>query len=185
MKRCSWATESKPLLLKYHDTEWGTPIHNDREHFELLSLEGQQAGLSFELILKKREAYRKIFYDFDPQLVAKMSDEELAEAATNPAIVRHQKKLLSIRQNANAFLNIQKKHHSFDAYIWSFVGGEPQPYQGFRCLSPESTLISKELIKWGFSFVGPKIIYSYLQAAGLVFDHDPCCFRSSGAKGQA
>ncbi|MCB1110826.1 MAG: DNA-3-methyladenine glycosylase I [Chlamydiia bacterium] len=176
IKRCAWATEEKPHLARYHDEEWGVPVHDDLMHFELVCLEGQQAGLSWEIILKKREAYRTLFHGFDPKKVALMTDKELSCITQNPAIIRNTLKVFSIRTNARAFLKIQAAHGTFDAYIWSFVNGIPLTYQGFRCLSPESLLISKELKIQGFTFVGPKIIYSYMQAAGLIFDHTPGCF---------
>lgn len=176
--RCSWASQDKPELVHYHDTEWGIPLHDDQKHFELLCLEGQQAGLSWELILKKRENYRTLFYRFDPHQVAAMTDAELHRAARNPAIIRNKLKVFSIQANAKAFLRIQNSRGSFDAFIWSLVKEAPLPYQGFRCLSPESIYISKTLKKEGFSFVGPKIIYSYMQAAGLISDHTPSCFLS-------
>lgn len=179
--RCSWAKDKGPLLAAYHDTEWGRPVHNDQKHFELLCLEGQQAGLSWELVLKKREAYRKIFYRFDPTKVAEMTDKQLLIATQNKEIIRNKLKVFSIRKNARRFLSIQSEKGSFDCYIWKFVEDTSLPYLEIRSSSPESIAISKELKNRGFSFVGPKIIYSYLQAAGLVVDHTPNCFLSKTA----
>lgn len=177
-KRCPWAQEDKTELVAYHDTEWGVPLHNDQKHFELLCLEGQQAGLSWELILKKREAYRALFHDFIPEKVTAMTDQELNTIARNPSIIRNKRKVFAIRTNAQAFLKVQQTCGSFDSYIWSFVNNTPIPYKGFQSLSPESIHISKELKKLDFTFVGPKIIYSYMQAAGLISDHSPECFLS-------
>ncbi|QVL56014.1 MAG: DNA-3-methyladenine glycosylase I [Simkaniaceae bacterium] len=179
--RCTWAKNSNPLLVAYHDTEWGRPIHDDQKHFELLCLEGQQAGLSWEIVLKKRDAYRKIFHQFDPEKVAIMTDNQLLTAARDSGIIRHKLKVFSIRKNARSFLTLQGEEGSFDSYIWKFVEGAPLPYLEMRSSSPESIEISKALKKRGFSFVGPKIIYSYLQAAGLIADHTPNCFLSKTA----
>lgn len=179
--RCTWAKNSNPLLVAYHDTEWGRPIHDDRKHFELLCLEGQQAGLSWEIVLKKRDAYRKIFHQFDPKKVAAMTDKQLLIAARDSGIIRHKLKVFSIRKNAQSFLTLQSEEESFDRYIWNFVGGSPLQYLEMRSISPESIEISKALKKRGFSFVGPTIIYSYLQAAGLIADHTPNCFLSKTA----
>jgi len=176
--RCLWAKNSSTLLTTYHDTEWGRPVHDDQKHFELLCLEGQQAGLSWEIVLKKREAYRKIFHQFDPEKVAEMTDEQLLITTQNKEIIRNKLKVFSVRKNAHSFLTIQREEGSFDRYIWKFVAGTPLPYLQMRSSSPESISISKELKKRGFSFVGPKIIYSYLQAAGLIADHTPNCFLS-------
>jgi len=176
--RCLWAKDSSPLLVAYHDTEWGRPVHEDQKHFEILCLEGQQAGLSWEIVLKKREAYRNIFHRFDPKQVAVMTDEQLLIATRNKEIIRNKLKVFSIRKNARSFLSLQSEEGSFDHYIWNFVGGSPLPYMEMRSFSPESIEISKELKKRGFSFVGPTIIYSYLQAAGLVSDHTSNCFLS-------
>ena len=176
--RCPWAKDSSPLLVSYHDTEWGQPVYDDQKHFEILCLEGQQAGLSWEIILKKREAYRKIFHQFDPKKVAVMTDEQLLIATQNKEIVRNKLKVFSIRKNARSFLNLQSEEGSFNHYIWSFVGGRPLQCLEMRSSSPESVEISKALKKRGFSFVGPTIIYSYLQAAGLTSDHTPNCFLS-------
>ncbi len=177
-ERCTWAKASNPLLVAYHDTEWGRPVYDDQKHFELLCLEGQQAGLSWEIILKKREAYRTIFHQFDPKKIAIMTDEQLLIATKNKEIVRNKLKVFSIRKNAQSFLILQSEEGSFDRYIWNFVGGSTLQCLEVRSISPESIEISKALKKRGFSFVGPTIIYSYLQAAGLTFDHTANCFLS-------
>ncbi len=179
--RCTWAKTSSPLLVAYHDAEWGRPVYDDQKHFEILCLEGQQAGLSWEIILKKREAYRKIFHQFDPKKVATMTDKQLLIATQNKEIIRNKLKVFSIRKNAQSFLTLQSAEGSFDRYIWNFVGGSSLPYLGMRSSSPESIEISKALKKRGFSFVGPTIIYSYLQAAGLASDHTANCFLSKTA----
>ena len=186
MNRCDWANASD-LEMRYHDTEWGVPIHDDHKHFEMLILEGAQAGLSWETVLRKREAYRKAFKGFDPQKVARMTDNELELQLNNPGIIRNRLKVFSVRKNARVFLEIQQAFNTFDAYIWSFVDGTPM--NGLRkTLSdvPAKTVISdaiaKDLKKRGMSFVGSTIIYAYLQAAGLVNDHLMSCFRYADVK---
>lgn len=183
IQRCPFATHVEPYYVDYHDHEWGVPIHHDRDHFELLILEGFQAGLSWALILKKREAFRSAFHHFDPQKVAHMTVQELQTLETNSAIIRNRKKIHSVQKNASIFLEIQKNYGSFDAYVWPFVGGKPQVNRweegkDVPCVSKESELLSKDLKQRGMAFVGPKIIYSYMQAAGLVNDHIRSCFRS-------
>lgn len=180
--RCSWVPDSNLEYQKYHDDEWGTPVHNDNKHFEILVLEGAQAGLSWETVLKKREGYKKAFHNFDVLKCSKMSDEDLEELMQNPSIIRNRLKIFSVRKNAKAFLEIQKEFGSFDHYIWNYVGGRPI-VNNFSSISqiPAKTdisdKISKDLKKRGMSFVGSTIIYAYMQAVGLVNDHTVDCFR--------
>lgn len=178
--RCSWA--NGPLLTPYHDDEWGVPLHDDRALFELLCLEGAQAGLSWEIVLRKRESYRDAFEGFDPHRVATYDDDRIDTLTTNPGLVRHRGKIASVVANAGAFLAIQREHGSFDAWLWRFVDGKPQPTHrkpGERpaAKTPLSEQVSKELRRHGFGFVGPTIVQAYLQAAGLLDDHDHDCFR--------
>jgi DNA-3-methyladenine glycosylase I len=180
--RCRWANEANPLYIKYHDEEWGVPVHDDQKHFEMLVLEGAQAGLSWETVLNKREGYRKLFHQFDPIKVAKMTDKALEKILLNPAIIRNRLKVFSVRKNAKAFLAIRQEFSSFDRYVWEFVGGQ-QKKNTWKSLSKipaqtkESEALSKDLKKRGFSFVGPTIMYAYMQAAGLVNDHAVDCWR--------
>lgn len=181
-KRCDWAADSSPLETAYHDQEWGVPVHDDRKLFEMLILEGAQAGLSWSTILAKRAGYREAFFNFDPQKVAVMTDDELERHLSNPAIIRNRLKVFSARKNAIAFLQIQEEFGSFAAYLWKFAGGKP--LDGRRKISAdipvksnESEALSKDLKKRGMSFVGPTIIYAFMQAVGLVNDHLESCFR--------
>ncbi len=172
--------EGKPFYADYHDFEWGKPVHDDRHLFEMLILEGAQAGLSWELILKRREAYKKAFHNFDPLKVSLMTDEELLHLG---GIIQNKRKIFSARQNALVFLKIQKEFGSFDHYVWGFVNhlpirGHYKTMKEVPCLSNESTLLSKDLKKRGMTFVGPKIIYSFMQAVGLVNDHLVDCICS-------
>jgi DNA-3-methyladenine glycosylase I len=181
MTRCDWAHAS-PLTVAYHDEEWGVPVHDDQKHFEMLILEGAQAGLSWETVLRKREAYRLAFQGFDPEKVARMTDDELEAQLANPGIIRNRLKVFSARKNALAFIHIQQEFGSFDRYIWQAVGGSPldgkrQTMLNVPATSPESEALSKDLKKRGMSFVGPTIIYAYMQAVGLVNDHLRSCFR--------
>ena len=180
--RCSWVGSDKPHYERYHDEEWGVPVHNDDKHFEMLILEGAQAGLNWETILKKREGYRKAFKNFDPIKVANMSDEELKKLLLNPEIIRNRLKIFSVRKNAQIFLNIQKEFGSFNNYIWQFVGGTPivnnwKTLHEVPATSKESDAISKDLKKRGMNFVGSTIIYAYMQAVGMVNDHLVNCWR--------
>ncbi len=180
MKRCFGNKPNQEFYAAYHDLEWGVPVHDEVRHFEMLSLEGAQAGLSWETILKKREGYRTLFHGFDPEKVAKMSDLELEKILKNPAIIRNRLKVFSVRQNAQSFLKIQKEFGSFDRYVWRFVSHQPivTPRKQFKdvpCKSLESDTLSKDLKKRGMTFVGTKIIYSYMQAVGLVNDHLEDC----------
>ncbi len=181
--RCAWA--QTPLSIAYHDAEWGVPVHDDRVFFEFLTLEGAQAGLSWETILKKRDGYRTAFSGFDPARVARFTDARIARLLTNPAIVRHRQKIASTVGNAQAFLTVQREFGSFDAYVWRFVGGAPRVNRP-RTLgdvptkSPESDALSRDLLKRGFSFVGSTICYAFMQATGLVNDHVVGCPQSGG-----
>ncbi|MGT2833498.1 DNA-3-methyladenine glycosylase I [Streptococcus halotolerans] len=180
MKRCSWVKESNPLYVAYHDEEWGKPLHKEQALFELLCMETYQAGLSWEIVLNKRQAFREAFYHYDVGKVAMMTDKELDELLTNPEIIRHRLKLYATRANAQAFLGIQKEYGSFDSYIWSFVNGETKrhdvaDYRQVPAKTDLSETVSKALKKAGFKFVGPVAVQSFLQAAGLVNDHENDC----------
>lgn len=182
-QRCSWVGTGKDFYNYYHDKEWGVPVHDDRLLFEMLILEGAQAGLSWETILKKREGYRKAFKNFDPRKVARMTDEDLEAQMLNPEIVRNRLKVFGARKNAIAFLAIQKEFGSFDAYLWPFVGGtpkinRPKTPKDFLVSSPESDALSKDLKKRGMTFVGTTIIYAFMQGIGMVNDHMVGCFCS-------
>lgn len=182
LKRCTWVGTGKPYYEEYHDTEWGVPVHDDRKHFEMLILEGAQAGLSWETILKRREGYRRAFKQFDPHKTAQLTDSELEAILQNPAIIRNRLKVYSVRKNAKAFLAIQKEFGSFDTYVWRFVGGSPKVNvpktpQHVPARTPESDALSRDLKKHGMSFVGSTIIYAYMQAIGMVDDHIEGCFR--------
>lgn len=178
--RCSWVKMTNPLYIAYHDNEWGRPVHDDQKLFELLCLESYQAGLSWETVLNKREAFRKSFYHYDIQTVADMSDDMLDSLLDNPNIIRHKAKLYATRTNAQAFLKVQEEFGTFDQYIWSWTGfttlvNHVDNYQNAPAKAELSEKISKDLKKRGFKFVGPVCIYSYLQAAGLVNDHEQDC----------
>ena len=180
--RCPWATPGKAYYEEYHDQEWGVPSHDDRRHFEMLILEGAQAGLSWDTILKKRAGYRKAFHDFDCDKVANMTDKELEQLMLNHDIIRNRLKIYAARSNAQVFLVIQKEFGSFDKYIWRFVGGRPkvnrwQTLKDLPVSTPESEALSKDLRQRGMKFVGPVIIYSHMQAVGLVNDHLVSCWR--------
>ena len=179
--RCKWAGED-PLYCKYHDEEWGVPLHDDQMLFEFLILEGAQAGLSWITILKKRENYRKAFDNFDPNIIVNYSEEKVAELLQNEGIIRNKLKVRAAIKNATAFLEIQKEYGSFDKYIWSFTNGKTIVNQ-WKTLSevpastPESEAMSKALKKRGFTFVGPTICYAFMQATGMVNDHTTDCFK--------
>ena len=178
--RCGWVG-NKPHFIAYHDREWGVPIHDDQKHFEMLLLEGAQAGLTWETILLRREGYRRAFAEFDPKKVARFTAKTKALLLKNPGIIRNRLKIDSAVTNAQVFLAIQKEFGSFDHYVWQFVGGKPIVNRWTRmskvpATSPESDALSKDLKKRGFRFVGSTIIYAYMQAAGLVNDHTTDCF---------
>lgn len=177
-KRCFG--EGNALYAKYHDEEWGVPVHDDRHLFEMLILEGAQAGLSWETILKRREGYRKAFHHFNLIKVASMSDQELNLLLHNENIIRNRLKIYSTRKNAQVFLHIQKEFGSFDRYLWAFVEGKPlinhwKKFQDIPTTTKESDALSKDLKKRGMTFVGSTIIYAYMQAVGLVYDHLTDC----------
>lgn len=178
-KRCTWA--SNDLNIPYHDTEWGVPVHDDIRLFEFLILEGAQAGLSWDTVLKKREAYRKAFAGFDPEKVARFDDGKLEKLMQNDGIIRNRLKIASAVSNAKAFLAVQKEFGSFDKYIWSFVDGKPivNKRRGgdVPATSEISDVMSKDLRKRGFNFVGSTIMYAFMQATGMVNDHLVTCFR--------
>jgi len=178
--RCPWAKSD--LAIAYHDAEWGNPVHDDQLLFEFLILEGAQAGLSWETILKKRQAYRKAFDQFDPKKVAKYNAAKVARLMANEGIVRNRLKIASAIANAKAFLAVQKEFGSFDAYLWSFVNGKPivnriENFKQVPARSKESDALSKDLKKRGFNFVGSTICYAMMQAIGMVNDHLTTCFR--------
>jgi DNA-3-methyladenine glycosylase I len=181
MQRCAWANKNS-IMMEYHDNEWGTAVHEDRRLFEFLILEGAQAGLSWETILKKREAYREALDGFDPARIARYSEKDRARLLANPGIVRNRLKIEATVINARQFLLIQKEWGSFDGYIWQFVGGKTI-LNKFASLSevpaktPESDAMSKELLRRGFKFVGSTICYAFMQAVGMVNDHTTDCFR--------
>jgi len=185
-KRCHWVGKGKDFYDAYHDTEWGVPVHDDRTHFEFLILEGAQAGLSWETILKRRDGYRKAFKNFAPVKVAKMNEAELEKQMKNPDIIRNKLKIWGARKNARAFLDIQKEFGSFDKYVWRFVGGKPivnERHGGdIPATTAESDALSKDLKKRGMTFVGSTIIYAHMQATGLVNDHLVECFRYKPCK---
>ncbi len=180
--RCPWAEDVSELYARYHDTEWGVPIHDDSKLFEFLLLEGAQAGLSWSTILNKREGYRKAFAGFDPVKIARFSEKKILSLLENPAIVRNRLKVRSAVTNARAFLTLQKEHGSFDEYQWNFVGGKPiqnrwKSMKDIPATSPVSDALSEDLKKRGFKFVGSTIIYAHMQAVGMVNDHLVSCFR--------
>ncbi len=185
--RCAWA--QTPLNIAYHDVEWGVPVHDDATLFEFLILEGAQAGLSWETILKKRAGYRKAFAGFDPAKVARFTPARAERLMTNPAIVRNRLKIASAVTNAKAFLGVQREFGSFDAYVWRFVGGAPR-VNGRRgtheipARTEESDALSRDLLQRGFKFVGSTICYAFMQAVGMVNDHTAECFRYRALTGR-
>ena len=178
--RCGWVG-GKPHFIAYHDQEWGVPIHDDQKHFEMLLLEGAQAGLSWETILLRRNGYRQAFAEFDPKKVARFTAKKKAVLLENTGIIRNRLKIDSAVTNAQAFLAVQEEVGSFERYVWQFVGGKPKVNR-WTCMSqvpattPESDALSKDLKKRGFRFVGSTIVYAYMQATGLVNDHTTDCF---------
>lgn len=181
--RCEWANMVEdPMYAAYHDEEWGVPVHDDPMHFEFLILEGAQAGLSWWTVLRKREAYRKAFADFDPVKVARFSEKRIAKLLENPGIIRNRLKVNAAVTNAKAFLQVQEEFGSFDEYVWDFVGGAPiqnrwKRMQDIPATTKESDALSKDLKRRGFKFVGSTIIYAHMQAVGMVNDHQTNCFR--------
>jgi DNA-3-methyladenine glycosylase I len=180
-QRCPWPGDDE-LMLRYHDSEWGTPVHDDTKHYEFLLLDGAQAGLSWRTILYKRENYRAAFGGFDPRKVARFDARKVERLLQDPGIVRNRLKVTGAIISAKAFLRVQKEFGSFDAYIWSFTGGRTimnrwETTQQIEAKTTESEAMSKDLVKRGFKFVGPTICYAYMQAAGMVNDHLVSCFR--------
>jgi DNA-3-methyladenine glycosylase I len=188
IERCAWCGDD-PLYVRYHDTEWGVPVHDDHVLFEFLLLEGAQAGLSWITILRKREAYRRAFADFDPARVARFTPERLARLLQDPGIVRNRLKISAAVKNARAFLSVQEEFGTFAKYQWAFVGGSPLQ-GGIRAgidvpaRTAISDALSKDLKKRGFSFVGTTIVYAHMQAVGMVNDHGSHCFRFSDLGGE-
>jgi DNA-3-methyladenine glycosylase I len=181
-RRCAWVDPDDPLLLTYHDREWGVPVHNDRKHFEVLVLSGAQAGLNWSLILKKRTGYRRAFDKFDPEKIARYSDKRILRLLSDPQIIRNRMKIEAAVRNARAFLKVRQEFGTFDSYCWQFVGGRPvlnrwRTTGHIPATSPESAAFSKDLKRRGFGFVGPTVIYAYMQAVGMVNDHLIDCFR--------
>ncbi len=181
--RCAWCPPDNRLYIEYHDKEWGVPVHDDRKFFEMLILEGAQAGLSWLTILKRRDGYREAFAHFDPKKVARYDAKKRAELMKNPNIIRNRLKIAATVANARAFLEVQKEHGTFDRYIWSFVGGKPKRNlrkkgEKLPAQTLESEAMSRDLKKRGFRFVGPTICYAFMQAVGMVDDHSAECFRS-------
>jgi DNA-3-methyladenine glycosylase I len=182
LTRCAWAPEGDPLYLAYHDEEWGVPVHDDRLLFEMLTLEGAQAGLSWSTILHKREGYRRAFARFDPAKVARFDEQRVEALLLDPSIVRNRLKVTSTVSNAHATLAVQQELGSLDAYLWSFVGGTPIVNRRRRLTdipaeTDESRAMSKDLKRRGFRFVGPTVCYAFMQATGMVNDHEVRCFR--------
>jgi len=186
MKRCEWANKNE-LEQSYHDKEWGVPIHDDRSLFEFLILEGAQAGLSWSIILRKREAYRKAFDNFDARKISQYSEADVSRLLANPEIIRNKLKINAIITNARAFLRVQEQFGTFDRYIWQFVHGKPiqnswKKMTDIPSNSPESETMSKDLRKRGFKFVGTTICYAFMQAVGMINDHVIGCFRHKEIK---
>jgi DNA-3-methyladenine glycosylase I len=182
MMRCEWAAGGDELMLAHHDEEWGAPSHDDRHLFEMLTLEGAQAGLSWSTILRKRQGYRRAFAGFDPAVVARFGAKDVERLLADPGIVRNRLKVESTVNNAARVLEVQAEHGSLDAYLWAFVDGEPIVNR-WRRLSeipaetPLSKAISKELKRRGFRFIGPTVVYAFMQSVGMVDDHTVDCFR--------
>jgi DNA-3-methyladenine glycosylase I len=181
-KRCRWVNVGDSLMREYHDQEWGVPTHDDRRHFEFLVLEAAQAGLSWSIVLNKRDGYRRAFSQFDPEKVARYSPARIARLAADPRIVRNRMKISAAVANARAFLAVQNEYGSFDAYCWRFVDGRPRQnrWRSARQIPPttaESDAFSRDLKRRGFSFVGSTVIYAHMQAVGMVNDHVIDCFR--------
>jgi DNA-3-methyladenine glycosylase I len=181
-RRCSWVSLDDPLMLHYHDREWGVPVHDDRKHFEFLVLEGAQAGLSWSIVLKKREAYRRAFDGFDPKKVARYTARQIEKLTSDSGIIRNRMKIEATVRNARAFLKTQEEFGTFDSYCWRFVDGRPRlnrwkAGRPIPATSHDSDAFSQDLKRRGFSFVGSTIVYAYMQAVGMVNDHVVNCFR--------
>jgi DNA-3-methyladenine glycosylase I len=190
VKRCEWAPLDNPAYLAYHDEEWGVPAHDDGRLYEMLVLEGAQAGLSWSTILNKREGYRRAFSGFDPGKVARFDSRRVEGLLADPSIVRNRLKVLSAISNAQAVLRVQEEDGSLDSYVWSFVGGAPKVNR-FRTLgdipaeTAESAAMSKDMKRRSFKFVGPTVCYAFMQACGLVMDHVASCYRYAELAGAA
>jgi DNA-3-methyladenine glycosylase I len=187
IKRCQWSTLGNDLYVEYHDTEWGTPVRDDRKHFEFLVLEGAQAGLSWSTVLNKREGYRRAFADFDPVKVARFKSNRIEKLIADPAIIRNRAKINAAVNNARLFLDVQQEFGSFDAYVWPFVGGKPiqnrwKSLQEIPATTAESDALSKDMKRRGFQFFGSTICYAHMQAVGMVNDHTTDCFRYQEVK---
>ena len=181
-QRCDWGVRGGELMTAYHDDEWGVPVHDDRKQFEFLTLESAQAGLSWLTVLRKRDAYRRAFADFDPEKVARFTTKRIEKLLADPGIIRNRLKVAAAVTNAQRFLDVQDEFGMFDKYIWQFVGGEPiqpsrQQMKEMPATSKESDALSKDLKQRGFKFVGSTIIYAHMQAVGMVNDHVVTCFR--------
>jgi DNA-3-methyladenine glycosylase I len=181
-KRCAWVDVENQLMREYHDLEWGVPTHEDRRHFEFLILEAAQAGLSWSIVLNKRDGYRRAFDEFDPAKVARYSQARIETLVADPGIIRNRMKIAAAVKNAQAFLAVQKEFGSFDTYCWQFVNGRPRQnrWSSLRQIpatTAESDAFSRDLKRRGFSFVGPTVIYAHMQAVGMVNDHVVDCFR--------
>jgi DNA-3-methyladenine glycosylase I len=181
-KRCSWVSVDNALMREYHDREWGVPVHDDRRHFEFLILEAAQAGLSWSIVLNKREGYRRAFSQFDPEKVARYTRAKIDKLVADPSIIRNRMKIESAVKNARALLAVQEEFGSFDKYCWQFVGGKPRQnrWKTLRQIpasTAESDKFSRDLKQRGFSFVGSTVIYAHMQAVGMINDHLVDCFR--------
>jgi DNA-3-methyladenine glycosylase I len=188
LRRCGWSMN--PLMIDYHDREWGVPVHDDRLHFEFMVLDAFQAGLSWAIVLAKREGFREAFANFEPSKVARFNTKSVERLVADAGIVRNRQKIEAAISNAKAFLAVQREHGSFDRFVWSFVGGKTlqtrrASMKEIPAKSPESDAMSKALGKLGFKFVGSTICYAYMQAAGLVNDHEVACFRHATLAGRA
>jgi DNA-3-methyladenine glycosylase I len=187
-KRCGWEL-TDPLMIAYHDEEWGVPLHDDRKIFEFLVLDAFQAGLSWAIVLRKREGFRRAFHDFEPARVARMTPRTVERLLLDPGIIRNRLKIEAAISNARSFLSVQKEFGSFDRYIWGFVGGRPivhtlRSLKEMPVTSPESDALSRDLKARGFKFVGSTICYAFMQAAGMINDHTVDCFRHRRVKGR-
>jgi DNA-3-methyladenine glycosylase I len=181
--RCAWVNLKNPPYIEYHDLEWGVPCHDDQKLFEMLCLEGAQAGLSWETILNKREEYKKCFWDFDVEKIIKKSDEELLVRMHEYGVVKNRLKVLGVKKNALAYKRVVAEHGSLATYLWSYVDNKQiiQVWDNYKSAPTQTDIsvhMSKELKKYGFTFVGPTICYAFMQAVGLVSDHEKCCFKS-------
>jgi DNA-3-methyladenine glycosylase I len=181
-QRCDWGPRGGELMMAYHDEEWGVPVHDDRKQFEFLTLESAQAGLSWLVVLRKRDAYRRAFADFDAEKVARFTPKRVERLLAEPGIIRNRLKIMAAITNAQRFLDVQQKFGSFDKYIWQFVGGRPiqnrlAHIKDLPATSKESDALSKDLKQRGFKFVGSTIVYAHMQAVGMVNDHLVTCFR--------